>query len=405
MTHLAQAKTPWQPFHRVAMALVFGVMSTALISPLFPMYEESWHITSGDVTVIFVAYMVGVLGALLFLGKFTDYLGPLKALKLSVSVMTLCILACAFAPNVFWLIIIRVLIGIASGIVVTAGTLCMTVYEPKHFAKSRAAEIGSVLTMLGFGLGPFVGGILAQFLWLPLKTTFIVTAIPMAWSVYGLYSIKDKSETTTQKLSFIPQFVLPPPPKRNAFLVASLSVFTAYAFFALIASLAPSFLSHIVPWHGPFVAGTSVAAVLFLSSGIQFVMRRFDPKFSITLGLIGMAVGILLLGAALLFNSSTCFFVSILVIGCSHGTCFMSAMIFVNILSKGENRSGMLCSFFSISYLGSIFPTLIVGALSDKVGLTAAVVIFSLVFAAFILSIVFYKQRLFKQYPLLLNQS
>lgn len=405
MMHFAQAETPWQPFQRVAMALVFGVMSTALISPLFPIYEESWHITSGDVTVIFVAYMVGVLGSLLFLGKFADYLGPLKALKLSVTVMTVCILACAFAPNVFWLIIIRVLIGIASGIVVTAGTLCMTIYEPKHLAKRRAAEIGSVLTMLGFGLGPFVGGVLAQFLWLPLKSTFIVTAIPMGLSVYGLYAIKDKSETSQKKLSFIPQFVLPQSPKRNAFLVAAFSVFIAYAFFSLIASLAPSFLSHIVPWHGPFVAGTSVAAVLFLSSGIQFVMRRFDPKFSMNIGLIGMALGILLLGAALLFNSSTCFFVSILVIGCSHGTCFMSAMIFVNILSKGENRSGMLCSFFSISYLGSIFPTLIVGALSDKVGLTAAVIIFSIVFAVLNIGLVLYKQRLFKQHPQLLDQS
>lgn len=387
------------------MALIFGVMSTALISPLFPMYEDNWHITSGDVTVIFVAYMVGVLGSLLFLGKFSDYLGPLRALKLGVASMTLCIFACAFAPNITWLIAIRVLIGIASGIVVTAGTLCMTIFEPKHLAKRRAAEIASVLTMLGFGLGPFVGGVLAQFLWRPLQLTFIVTAIPMAWSVYGLYSIKDISSNERKKLSFMPQFVMPQSPKRNAFLIAALATFTAYAFFALIASLSPSFLSKIVPWHGPVVAGTSVAAVLFLSSGIQFFMRRFDPQLSIKIGLIGMAAGILLLGAALLFNSSVCFFVSIVVIGCSHGTSFMSSMIFVNILSKGENRSGMLCSFFSISYLGSIFPTLIVGALSDKIGLTAAVVIFSIVFAAFAICLTIYKERLFKQYPRLLEQS
>lgn len=405
MTHLAQARTPWQPFHRVAMALIFGVMSTALISPLFPMYEESWHITPGDVTVIFVAYMIGVLGSLLFLGKFSDYLGPLKALKLGVASMTLCMLGCAFAPNITFLIVIRVLIGIASGIVVTAGTLCMTIYEPKHLAKRRAAEIASVLTMLGFGLGPFVGGVLGQLLWWPLKTTFIVIAIPMAWSVYGLYVIKESPTSERKKLSFMPQFVLPKTPKRQAFLLAALTTFTSYAFFALIASLAPSFLGHIVPWHGPIVAGTSVAAVLFLSSGIQFFMRRFDPKLSIKIGLLGMGVGILILAAALCFNSSVCFFISILVIGCAHGTSFMASMIFVNILSRNENRSGMLSSFFSISYMGSIFPTLIVGALSDRIGLIAAVTIFSIVFAVFIVGLTVYKERLFKQYPALLDQS
>lgn len=402
----SHSRTPWQPFHKIAMALVFGVMSTALISPLFPMYVENWHITSGDVTVIFVAYMVGVLGSLLFLGKFSDFLGPLRALKLGVASMTICIVACAFAPNITWLIVIRALIGIASGIVVTAGTLCMTIFEPKHLAKRRAAEIASVLTMMGFGLGPFVGGILGQFLWRPLQLTFIVIAIPMAWSVYGLFSIKDISLNERKKLSFMPQFVLPKiPAKRNAFLIAALATFTAYAFFALIASLAPSFLSHIVPWHGPFVAGTSVAAVLILSGAIQFVMRRFSPQLSIKIGLIGMGIGILLLACALLFDSSIYFGIAILVIGCAHGTSFMSSMIFVNILSKGENRSGMLCSFFSISYLGSIFPTLIVGALSDKIGLTPAVVIFSIVFAAFCLALTVYKERLFKRYPQLLEQT
>lgn len=62
-------QTSWRPFVWVSAALCIGTMGTALASPLYPLYQVLWDLQPSEITYIFIAYMAGVLVALLLLGK------------------------------------------------------------------------------------------------------------------------------------------------------------------------------------------------------------------------------------------------------------------------------------------------------------------------------------------------
>jgi len=57
------------PFAWVSFAMIVGVMGTALISPLYPLYQEAWQLETSDISLIYVVYMAGALSGLLFLGR------------------------------------------------------------------------------------------------------------------------------------------------------------------------------------------------------------------------------------------------------------------------------------------------------------------------------------------------
>jgi len=72
------------PFFWVSFAMCAGVMSTALISPLYGLYKREWSLLASDISVIYVIYMAGALSALLFLGQLSDRIGFRRVMQLSL---------------------------------------------------------------------------------------------------------------------------------------------------------------------------------------------------------------------------------------------------------------------------------------------------------------------------------
>lgn len=42
----------WRPFLMVSLALCIGTIGTALASPLYPIYQELWHLLPSHITYI-----------------------------------------------------------------------------------------------------------------------------------------------------------------------------------------------------------------------------------------------------------------------------------------------------------------------------------------------------------------
>ena len=71
-------------FFWVSFAMVVGVMGTALISPLYALYQDAWQLKASDISLIYVIYMAGALCGLLFLGRLPDRLGFRPMLRLGL---------------------------------------------------------------------------------------------------------------------------------------------------------------------------------------------------------------------------------------------------------------------------------------------------------------------------------
>ncbi|MGV7807605.1 MFS transporter, partial [Mycobacterium kansasii] len=55
------------------LALALGV--SGLPSPLYPLYQQEWHLSALSTTIVFAVYAIGALGAALTVGPISDAIG------------------------------------------------------------------------------------------------------------------------------------------------------------------------------------------------------------------------------------------------------------------------------------------------------------------------------------------
>lgn len=134
------------------LALALGV--SGLPSPLYPLYQQQWHLSPVSVTVVFAVYAIGALGSALTVGPISDALGR-KPVLISALVAILAGLGLFLIATTEWqLILARFLHGTAIGaITVVAGAALLDV-RPRGGARNGmlsgvALNVGIAITVLG----------------------------------------------------------------------------------------------------------------------------------------------------------------------------------------------------------------------------------------------------------------
>jgi MFS family permease len=372
-----------------------GVMGTALASPLYPLYQATWHLRSSDITHIFVVYMFGVLASLLFMGRLTARFGYLAILRHGLLLMTLGVLLSALAGNVATFMFARLVIGVASGMINTSAAVGM-VHTSGGRDPRRVSALTTAAMTLGFGMGPLAGGLVAQWLPRPLVTAYVPSILLGLLAVFALFQLADTTPAPAAAKNHrarpgalraaiaqcLPVIAWPPHAARRHFWIASFGAFSAFGMFSLYASLAPSFMRELVPWNGPAVSGSAIAAILFLSSAFQFLVRKWRTKTVVVLSGVGLAACNLLLAWTTHQHTGLLFAASVLVTAFGHGLASVGGMAVVGKLTHPGQRAGLLASYMIVGYLGTIVPILAVGWLADHVGLSRAVAVFAYAMAA-----------------------
>ena len=377
---------PWSPFLWVCYSMCVRVMGTALVSPLYPLYAAAWNLRPSDITHIFVAYMFGVLASLLFMGRMTARFGFLAILRLGLILMTAGVALSAVAGTVPVFMLARLVIGLASGMITTSAAVGLMQVSPVADAR-RTTAIATVAMTLGFGMGPLLGGLIAQWLPRPLVTAYLPTLGMGLLAIYALFRLPGLARAApvapaaagvrAALAQWLPQITLPAPERRRHFWLASLGAFSAFGMFSLFASLAPSFMQDFVPWHGPAVSGLTVASILFLSSIFQFSVRGWRNKQVVVVSGVALVACNLLLVWTASSRTPLLFAASVVVTAAGHGLANVGGMGVIGKLTRPTERAGLLSSYLIVGYLGTIVPILAMGWLSDHLGLNRALIVFS----------------------------
>ncbi|MDC7337150.1 MFS transporter [Streptomyces lydicus] len=152
------------------------ILSNAAM-PLYGVWQHQLGFGSGTLTLVYAAYVVGLLGTLLVAGVASDRLGRKPVL---VPALLLGIVAClvyATAPSVAALAAARLLTGIATGAAVSAGMAAVTDLAAGRTLGPLLASTGMVL---GAGIGPVLAGVLSETAPAPTVTVFGVEAVLLA---------------------------------------------------------------------------------------------------------------------------------------------------------------------------------------------------------------------------------
>lgn len=378
------------PYLWVCFAMIVGVMGTALASPLYPLYQQAWHLNAGDITLLYVVYMGSALSSLLFLGRLSDQQGFLFVLRGGLIVVTIGILFSTLAWSYWSFMLSRVVIGLGSSLIVTSASIGLNKLNRSKDLQ-RAAATTSLLIAFGFGLGPLLGGLIAQWATAPLRSSYFPSIVMGVLAIYSMFMLSaqdhkpEANPNKPQKAFWRPSLHIPLAKARPPFLLAAAAAFAAFAMFSLFASLAPSFMHDMVPWHGPAVSGISISIILFMSSGFQLLARRWHLKHSLILGLIAFILSCLLLIINLQHASVWLFSSAVLSLAFGHGLCLIAGMGIVNRVALPEHRSATTSSYLIMAYLGAILPIITTGFLANQLGLQTALIAFCVALSLFCL--------------------
>lgn len=358
--------------------MIVGVMGTALISPLYALYKETWQLQTSDISLIYVMYMGGALCGLLFLGRLPDRVGFRPMMQLGLTLVLLGTAISMLAWDIASLNIGRFFVGVASSMVTTSATMGLSKLS-SHGSVQRVAMMTGFLMAFGFGLGPLVGGIIGQWVPSPLTFAYVPTLIlgTLGLTVLCCLRLPETSKPkATPRLTLrdiLPKLVWPDASASGAFVLTCCLPFLAFGVFGLYASMAPLFLGKLVPWDGPVVSGTAIALILFASAAVQVIAGRMPIHWCGASGTIALVLSNAILILNLRASSATLFALGVLLTAVGHGMTMLAGMSMITRLAGPGNRSGLLATYLVAGYIGSMIPMMGIGWIADHWGIEIAI--------------------------------
>jgi len=371
---------PFQPRHYVGLSMIATLMGTALISPLYPIYQDHWGLSAGDINNIYVLYMIGALAGLVFLGRLGDRIGFVATLLIALCLALIGSLVCMMAQDMAVLSAGRILVGISGTLATSSGVAGLNILAPEA-KKPHVALKGSLMVAGGFGLGPVIGGIVGQWVPMPLVSVHIPVLVMIVAGLVIMSRIAPRMTLSEMRerltlADFMPKLAWPKGSEGVTFALATVLPFITFGVFGLYVSMIPSILRNVLGVGGPMISGGGIAMMLVGSCLTQIALKRMYYFKAALIGLTLLAVsnGILILnlsmGSALLFG------IGVVIAAMGHGSSMFAGAQVVNMISDNTNRSSLTASFWAVGYCGSILPMIGTGMMADRWGLSVAVTVF-----------------------------
>ncbi len=370
-------------------------MGTSTLTPLLPLYKSHFGISTGTATLLFVTYTVTVCPTMLIAGNLADRLGRKKLLLPALVTMTLASLVFALAENVPMLFAGRVLQGLAIGGFLGVGA-AFVVDHARDDSKALAAALAGVFFRLGFGLGPGLAGLAAQYGPNPRHTPFWGH---IAFMVIGIIAIATASETLMRKKDpgpFRIRIGVPPGQAAGFLTYVAPATFMMSFVEGTVLSVVPIFVVETLGVTNLAIVGAIGFMVLALGGLAPFLVRGLDPRKSVMIGAVSSSILSLLIVASSGLDAVWLVLVAAAAIGIMNGFILFGGTVICGTIVPIQERGKLMSLLYMCAYAGTI-PTVLLGYLGDGIGLTPTLGIFSAMAIAIALFVTLVGSRLFPE--------
>lgn len=348
----------------IAAAFLLVIAYAAVPTPLYAIYQARDGFSSFTITIIFAAYAVGVMVSLYLAGHVSDWLGRRRVILGSIVIELLSAVLFLVWPDLPGLLVARFISGLGIGILTATATAHLSelrlAADPGGDPRP-AAIVSTLVNIGGIGVGPLVGGILAQWVVAPLVTPYIVFAVLLALAAVAVAFVPETVERQEERRAYRPQRLGLPSTSRGTFLSAAALAFSAFALFGIFTSLAPSFIVGTLHETSRFIAGAVVFAVFGSAAIAQVLAGRVNPKTQLRLAAALMTVGQVGLAVSVIVVNLPMFVVAGAIAGAGGGIAFRSALGVAASLALPPSRGELLAVIFLIGYAGMSLPVILVG--------------------------------------------
>ena len=346
----------WQ---RVALAMFTVGWGANQFTPILIAYRDELGMSTQTRAFLFGVYAAGLIPALLLGGAASDRWGrraivvPLVALSPVASVVLI-----VGSESTVGLAIGRLLAGICSGVVFSAASAWVAEMSADE-APGTGARRAAIALSAGFGVGPLVAGVMAQFSDNPLTIPYIPHIVIGVISLVLILPAPGPAPETVTRRGLIH---IPTVTRSKGFLLLVAPV-APWVFGSAAISFA--FLpGEIGGSQSGALAFAGILTGLTLGFGVfvQPYARRLDdrrPLLAGEVGLVAAALGTVLGIVALSTDLRWILLVGGPLFGIAYGTCLVSGLRETERLSDPGERGATVAVFYAITYLGFAAPYLL----------------------------------------------
>ncbi|MCI4323517.1 MAG: MFS transporter [Thermoplasmata archaeon] len=382
LTPVAQLVPPSSPvggrggFRRTAYVLALTAFVAGIPTPLYAGYARSFHFSSGTLGLVFGSYAVGVLATQFFVAPQASRFGRRPLLGLGMLLAAAASLAFVEATSVQWLVLARVISGLAVGASTSVATAAMSDLEP-YRDQHHVARVSVGANFGGFAIGVLLSGLLAT--WLPEfpHLVFYFAIIGCGTGFWALLGTEETLEPTPGHPRPWIQRISVPADIRSPFWMAAGGVAACYSIYGLFGALVPSYLRESLGISSPAIIGAAVAAMFGIAALSQLATAQVRDRRALLLGFPVMIVALVALAAVLFVSSWVVLLVITAVLGVSVGLTFMGSVTLIDRLAPESERDELLAGFYVAGYLSVAVPTIGVAEASEWIGFTSAGIIFA----------------------------
>lgn len=182
-----------------AAVMAIGPLSIDMYLPSLPALQAHFGVDTGATQLTLSAYFIGLAIGQLIYGPVSDRLGRKTPLLFGLALYSLVSLACAYAPSMYSLVLLRFLqaLGGCAGMVITRA-MVRDLYPPQEMAR----VLSTLVLIMGVApiLAPLLGGQI--FLLMGWRAIFLVMTGYSLLCFLGIYALPETSRSRSEALRF-----------------------------------------------------------------------------------------------------------------------------------------------------------------------------------------------------------
>ncbi|MGI8869719.1 MAG: MFS transporter [Mycobacteriales bacterium] len=357
-------------FAGIGYAFVVVMAGTTLPTPLYPLYRSSFGLSALMVTIVYAAYAVGVLAALLGFGQASDRIGRKRALLPGLAMSAASAVVFLLAGGLPALFVGRVISGLSAGIFTGTATATLLDLAPGG-RRHRAAEVATLVNIGGLGLGPLLAGAVSEYVGWPLRTTFVVDLILLVPAVIAV-AVMPEPVTDRTPYRFQITSLRVPAGGLSTFVRASVAGFAGFVVMGLFSAVVPTALGELMGEHNRAIIGVVVFVIFAASLAGQQLTPYVGPDRALPVGCAILIAGMAVLAGALGWKSLLLLIVAAVVAGVGQGMAFRAGLAAVGALAPPESRAAVTSAFFVVLYIALSIPVVAVGFAARSYGVRDA---------------------------------
>ncbi|MGV9294945.1 MFS transporter [Amycolatopsis sp. NPDC003676] len=367
--------SPWLAAWPVTAVFVLSNAPT----PLYVLWQHRLGFSAGTLTVIFAAYIAGLLAALLVAGRASDRLGRKPVVLPGV---LLALISCglfAVATSVLALAIARLLAGIAVGITVSAGMAA--VVDVGGPGRARTSTLAASTAMVfGAGLGPLLAGALSETLPGPTVTIFAVAAVLLLSAAVVVIRLPLRRPVVSGAGGWIR--VPSVPRAQRKYVALGIAVFApGITSTSFVLSLGPALLANVLGTSNRLLAGATAFVMFGAATAVQFAAKRLEVRAILLTGAVAGVACMAALLVAVHAQWIAAIVVTAVLAGAAQGLGQLGGLTLISTHVPERRRAEANALLNFGGYLPAALLPVGTGYLSDALGIATGSTVFAAVVA------------------------